>query len=124
MARDLYRRIDFPGYRRYIIIVRNGCIFNCPINLDDIKRGIHIYSLDVAGTKEKTTRRKPKPLEMIGNIPLPPDVLRYHKDIMVSRDYVYVHTILHLHTISRVYGFKTVECIPGRSPNKEQIKKE
>ena len=94
VARALYRRIGFPGYKRYINAVRNGCIMNCPINIDDIKRSIHIYGPDVAGIKGKTTRRKPKALEMIGNIPLTPNT-------MVSSDYVYLHTLPHLHTISR-----------------------
>ena len=96
---------------------------NCPINIDNIKRSIHIYGLDVAGIKEKTTRRKPKPLEMVGNIPLPPSVLKHHRNIMVSGDYVYVHTLSHLHTISRGYGFRTVEYTPGKKANKGQIKK-
>ena len=62
VARDLYRRIGFLGYKRYIAAVRNGCMMNCPITIDNIKRAIHVYGPDVAGLKGKTTRRKPEPI--------------------------------------------------------------
>ena len=56
-AKDMYRLMVFPGYKRYISAVRNGCILDCPINIDNIKRAIHIYDPDIATLKGKSTRK-------------------------------------------------------------------
>lgn len=50
-AKELYRLFGFPGYNKYISAVRNGCILKCPINIDNIKRSIHIYGPYIAGMK-------------------------------------------------------------------------
>ena len=60
-ARDLYRRIGLLGYKRYTKSVMNGSILNCPINVDDIKRAIHIWGPDADGTKGIYVRRRPEP---------------------------------------------------------------
>ena len=77
-ASYLYRRIGFPGYSRMIKAIVNGCILNCPITVDDVKRAIHIYGPDIIALKGRNTRRKPEQIGMLGNIPLPPNVLRHH----------------------------------------------
>ena len=120
-AKDLYRKIVLPRYNRYIKAVTNGSILNCPINVDDIKRSIHIYGPDIIGLKGKDTRRRPKPLGLLGNIPLPRDILKHHKEMMISMNYVFVHGLPHLYSNSRGYAFRTIEYMPGKKPTKNRV---
>ena len=114
MTKVLYRRIGFPGYKRYTKAVTNGSILNCPINVVDIKRSIYTYGPDVVGLKGKDRRRRPKVLGLLGNIPLPRDILKYHKETMISMDYVFVHGLPHLHSNSRGYAFRKIEYMQGK----------
>jgi hypothetical protein len=54
-ARELYRKLGRPGAARFLEIVRNNFIINCPITIDDVNRAEHIYGKDVAFLKGKTT---------------------------------------------------------------------
>ena len=51
-AKESYRLLGFPDYKKYISAVRNGCILNCPININNIKRSIHIYGPNIAEMRE------------------------------------------------------------------------
>ena len=59
-AKDLYRRIGLPGYKRYVKAVTSGAIMNFPVNVEDIKRVVDIWGKDGIGLKgercEKDTR--------------------------------------------------------------------
>ena len=101
-ARDLYRKLRFPGYKIYVHVIRSVRIKNSPVTIKDVKKSMHIYGLDVAGLKQTISRRRPETIGLLENTTLASDILKYHKRIMVSMDYVYVHGLAHLHTISRV----------------------
>ena len=73
---------------------------------------------DVAGMKGKNTRRKPELVGEIEVIPLPPDVLKHHKNTMISADYVYVHGLAHFHAISRGYCHRIEKYVNGKKPTK------
>ena len=91
--------------------------------IDEIKRAIHIHGPDVAGMKGKITRRRPEPISLIDNIPMPLEIYEQHRNKMVSVDYVYVHGINHLHYTSRGYGFRTIEYVSGEKARKKDSKK-
>jgi hypothetical protein len=52
--------IGRPGADRFMDIIRNNLIINCPITIDDVTRAQRIYGKDVAFLKGKTrpARRK------------------------------------------------------------------
>ena len=79
----------------------NGCILNCPINVDGIKRSVNIYGPDVVGLKGKSIRRTPAPIGVLSNMSLPPNILRHDKNTMVSMDYTFIHGLPHSHSTPR-----------------------
>ena len=94
---------------------------NCPIKIADIKRSIHIYGPDIVEMKGESTRKKPPKIEEIEYIPLPPEILEYHEDTMVSVDYVFIRGLTHLHSTSRGDNYRTTKCIKGKRVNMTYI---
>ena len=121
-ARYLYRRLGFPWYKRCIKAVKNNSINNCTVTIDDIKRSLHIYGPADAGMKGKTTRRKSKPIGNVEVIPLPPEVLKHHKVTMLSVDYIYVHGLVHFHSIDQGYCHKTIKYVKGKKATSDNRK--
>ena len=99
-ARMLYQSLGYPGYKKYFKIVESNYLLNCPVNVDDIKRALHICGPDVAHVKGKTVRRRPQPLNRVGNIQIPATIMEYHSSIQLSGDYLFVQGIPFLHAIS------------------------
>ena len=94
-AQALYRRMRWPGYRRYLNAIKKSIIINCPVTINDIKRSIHIYGPDVVGLRGKMTRRRPEPIGLMENIPLQAEVYEHHRNTMISVNYVFVHGLYH-----------------------------
>ena len=122
-AKDLYRRIGLPGYKRYVKTVTNGAIMNCPVNVEYIKRAVDVWVKDVIGLKGRDVRRRPGSMGWMNDIPRPPEVLERHRSTMISVDYTFIHGLPHLYSCSRGYSFRMVEYIPRkRSTKKDNVR--
>jgi hypothetical protein len=114
-ARQLYRKLGRPGAARFLEIVRNNFIINCPITLDDVTRAEQIYGKDVAFLKGKTTASPAN--DHVPNQPpicLPPDILSNHGKVTLCCDLFYVLGLPFSLSVSRNIHFLSCRSIPNR----------
>ena len=57
-ARDLYRGMGFPGYKKLLRLLKNNKVVKSGVTWDDAKRALHIYGEDVATIKGKTVQNR------------------------------------------------------------------
>ena len=86
---------------------------------------MHIYGVDVATTKGKTTRRKPIQINNIAETPISPTILDLHPIIHLLPGYFSMQGVSFLHSIPRGCGFRTVEHSKkyGRMCNQVEMEK-
>ena len=108
-ARDFRRRLGYPRYKRFFKLLGLSYFINCPINIDDTKRALYTYRLDIKTLREKTTRRKPMPINDIVETGIPSTILELHLIINLLVNYFFVQGVAFLHSIARGYSFRTVE---------------
>jgi hypothetical protein len=114
-ARQLYRKLGRPGAARFLEIIRNNFIINCPITIDDITRAEQIYGKDVAFLKGKTTASPAN--HHVPNQPpvcLPPDILTKHGKVTLCCDLFYVLGLPFSLSMSRKIHFLSCRSIPNR----------
>jgi hypothetical protein len=114
-ARELYRKLGRPGTARFLEIVRNNFIINCPITIDDVTRAEQIYGKDVAFLKGKTTASAAT--DHVPNQPpicLPPDILSNHGKVTLCCDLFYVLGLPFSLSVSRNVHFLSCRSIPSR----------
>jgi hypothetical protein len=113
IARAGLHNAGFPSEQDFRLMVQNGHIANCPMQVDDVDRAKYLHGKDVGLLKWKTTRNKPLPV--INNIvPAPKDILNSHKDVFITVDLFYVHKIVFLVTYSRRICLTTVKWLDTR----------
>ena len=114
-SRELLNKISIPGYIHYFRILEIHYIINCKVSIDDTKISVHFFGQESVSIKGKLTR---KALTFPGNVqlvPIPENILNLHLTVILSIDYVYVQSILLIHSISNRYQFRTIEAVRGRS---------
>jgi hypothetical protein len=117
-ARELYRKIGRPDEATYQTILRRGQILNCPITPDDARQALVIYGQDVAALKGKTTRSTAAPrVPTFEAVPIPAPILKFHRNITLCVDFLFVQGFPFYHTISRNIGFRTICAVTDRSRN-------
>ena len=79
---------------------------------DDAKRSLHIYGTEPATVKGKTTKNKQSKIECINSIKLPVEILRRSNKVHLMVDYMFIHGIHFLTTISHEFKFRTAEALP------------
>jgi hypothetical protein len=95
-ARAGLHNAGFPPEQDFRLMVQNGHISNCPIQVDDVDRAVHIHGKDVGHLKGKTTRHKPLPV--VENIvPVPKHILDLHQNVFLTVDLFYVNKIAFSH---------------------------
>ena len=115
-ARDLYRKIGRPDEAFFQTILRRGYIRNCPVTPDDARRALIIYGPDVACLKGKTTRSSAAPrVPTFAAVPIPAPILKFHRNVTLCVDFLFVQGLPFLHTISRNVGYRTVVAVLDRS---------
>ena len=87
LARDFRRKIGYPGYRKYFMLLETNYFRNCPLTVDDAKRALHIYGPDVESLKGKTVRKTPKAIEDMTRVNLPETLKDLHPHANLSVDY-------------------------------------
>ena len=56
----MHRRIGFPGYKKFLWLLRNNKLNKSGVTWDDAKRALHIYGEDAATLKGKMVQKKKK----------------------------------------------------------------
>ena len=110
-ARDLYVKLGIPGYDNFIKKLTNNDTMNSKVTVDDAKRAVYIYGLEVASLKGKDTRRKPVRINNDKRVELPRSIIDFHLTIFLAVDYIKIQSIPFLHIISNNIKFRTTESI-------------
>ena len=115
-ARALYRKIGRPDEAFFQTILRRGYINNCPVTPDDARRALIIYGPDIACLKGKTTRSSAAPrIPTFTAVPLPAPIIKFHRNVTMCIDFLFVQGLPFFHSISRNLGYRTVTAVPDRS---------
>ena len=117
-ARRIQASIGFPSTPVFKQIIQNNLIRNCGITSDDISRAERIYGPLPPLLQGKSTRSKPKPIN-IHHIPLPLQIQERHNEISLHIDFFYVNGLPFLHTKSEHINFLTVQT--GKTRNTSSI---
>ena len=75
-ARELYKAMGFPGYRKFLWLLSNNKVKESLVTLEDAKRALHIYGHEVAALKGKTPRRKQNKTKCADRVELPNRILK------------------------------------------------
>ena len=115
-ARNLYRKVGWPGEAEFQSLLRNNFVHNCPVTPDDAKRAMIIYCPDIATLKGKTTRSSAAPrVPTYEVVPIPAPVLKHHLNVTLCAYLFFVQGIPFFHTVPRDIGFCTSIMVPDRS---------
>ena len=74
-ARELHRAIGYPGYKKYLWLLKHGKIKNNQVSLNDAKRSLHIFGEESAMVKGKTTQNKQSKILCENRIDIPNNIL-------------------------------------------------
>jgi hypothetical protein len=113
-ARRLYATLNYPSVPDYKWAVMNHHIWNCPIDVRDIKVATEIWGKNIAVLKGKTVRTKGGPIPAASVIPVPNDFLRLHRDVTLVADIFFVNGHAFFMTFSRKITFTTVAHLVSR----------
>ena len=106
-ARKLYRMIGVPSTRDYIRAVVNKLIPNIKVTVDYIKNAKIVFEKTLGAIMGKTRRSRPAP--MVSNVLLTPNILKAHKNVILSADIFFVNGIAFFTTISQHIKFVTAD---------------
>ena len=122
-ARDLHRGIGFPGYKKFLWLLRNNKLNKSGVTWDDAKKALHIYSEEVAKTKGKMVQKTQSKMQCAGRANLPKEILQKHNKVhLVMVDHMFVQGVQFVTTISHQLKFRTVEAL--QYVHKKGVKKE
>jgi hypothetical protein len=113
VARAGLQNAGFPSEWDFRLMIQNGHISNCPIQVDDLDRATHIHGKDVGLLKGKTTRKEPLPV-IESFVPVPKDMLNLRKNVFVTVDLFFVNKLVSLATYSRRMCLTTVKWLDTR----------
>ena len=99
-TRELYGMIGVPSTKDYIGAVANKLILNIKVTVENIKNAEMIFGKDLGAIMGKTTRNRPAPV-VSDVILLLPNILRAHKNVVLSADIFFVNGIAFFITISQ-----------------------
>jgi len=70
-ARLLYTNLGRPSMSKFLRLLSNNGISNCPVHPEHAHMARYIFNPDVAGLKGKTTRSTPAHVDDIVTVPVP-----------------------------------------------------
>ena len=121
-AKRLHRALGFPGYKKYLWILKNNMIKGSKVMFEDAKRSLHIYGEETATVKGRTTRNKQSRIKHTEHKDIPKHILLKHNKVHLMVDYMFVQGVQFLTTILTKFNYRTVEALPY--VNKKGAKKE
>jgi len=114
-AHSLYCRLGRPSLKKFMHLLTNNGIRDCPVRPARVKRALYLFGPDVATLKGKTTRSTPPHAPNHDVIPVPAHIKEWHDDITLCIDILFVNGLPFLHSISSNINFRTVEEVPSRA---------
>jgi hypothetical protein len=115
-ARKLYWFLGRPGHSRFLSILKENHILNCPLTVDDAQRAVQIYGKDVAFLKGKTTASPAKD-HIVDFTPVAvcPELLSLHPNVTLCCDLFYVLGLGFSLSTSRNLRYLSCHFIADRS---------
>ena len=110
----VYSMIRRPSMKDYKKIIQHNLIHNCPVTIEHVEAADRIFGLDVASLKEKTTR-PPSPIVRTNVIAVTPVIRKYHNNVELVADMMFVNEIPILVTLSRKNIFGTSQFMHRRT---------
>ena len=108
LARKIQKSIGHPSLKKFIEIVENNLLTNCPIVKQDILRAEDIYGPELGCLKGKTVRRASTPVRVAH---APTQLSAAQKLVVLAIDIMYVNDIPFLITISRDLHFGSAQAM-------------
>ena len=121
-AKRLHRALGFPGYKKYLWLLKNNMIKSSKVTFEDAKRSLHIYGEETATVKGRATKNKQSRIKHAEHKDIPKHILLKHNKVHLMVDYMFVQGVQFLTTISTKFNYRTVEALPY--VNKKGAKKE
>lgn len=112
-VRALYHRLGRPSIPKFLKILSNNLLLNCPYSTDDLKRAEDIYGTDVAFLKGKTTdspdtdRERDRPY-----VSLPEHIRSRHSEVTLCCDIFYLQGLPFSVSISKQIRYASVRFLP------------
>ena len=108
LARKIHKSIGHPSLRKFIEIVENNYLVNCPIAKQDILRAEDIFGPELGCLKGKTVRKASTPVKIVHTTTkLSPS----QKKVVLAIDIMYINDIPFLITISRDLHFGSAQAL-------------
>jgi len=108
LARKIQKSIGHPSLKRFIEIVENNYLTNCPIVKQDILRAEDIFGPELGCLKGKTVRSASIPVKIV---PAPVQLTAVQKRVVLAIDIMYINDIPFFITISRDLHFGSAQAM-------------
>jgi hypothetical protein len=115
LARQLQNTIGHPPLRRFLELIDQRLIPNCPVTREDVLIAEQIFGTNLAGLKGRTTRKSSPETDDINVMSVPPEILAAHGAVTLAIDLMYVNKIPFLVSISKSIKFGTVSHLQNKS---------
>lgn len=112
-ARELQSRLGWPSTATLIRYLQKNQIINCPMTIEDVKRGEAIYGPQIPLLKGKMVRKQPPHVRTIQRVNIPHTLSLEHPTDELDVDHFFVNGLTFLHTKSRKIKFLTAEHCKG-----------
>jgi len=111
----LHRRTNHMAKDKFLRVVKNDLIRNCPVTLGDVKRSHVIYGPSIPALKGRTRYEETPRVREREIMQLPVELYEDLKNVTLCVDFFYVNGLTVFHTISRRVGYRTVSFPTSRS---------
>ena len=114
LTRRLQHVAGHPSDDTLIYAAVTNSIMGCPITREDVLMALEYLGKSGYAVAGKTTRTQPDevaPNEAL--VELPPTILNYYKDVVLSIDILFVNRVPFLATISRNIHYGTIAALPN-----------
>ncbi len=109
-ARKLQRPVERPSVRDFIKMVEEGPLRDSPVTRRDVMIAEAIFGPDEGILQGKTAERK-GPAIRVESASIPPQVMQYYRNVVISADIMKVNGVAFFMSISRHLLFGTAERI-------------
>src|SRR6056300_1048521 len=118
----LNRKTNHMAKDKFVRVIQNNFIRNCPVTVGDIKRPHAIYGPPIPPIKGRTRYEGSERVKENPIIQLPIELYEDLKNVTICSDFYYVNGVTVFHTTSRRINYRTVSFSMSRS--KQSILKE
>ena len=87
-TKQLYQRMGHPGYKSFFWLIKNKKISGCHINMEDVKRVIHLYRPDVTVVRGRGAGKRLHKINKPEVIELSREIVQRNMDVHLYVDYI------------------------------------